>query len=91
MKIPAPWTCSDCRHFRRCTGLISIKGNETWCDWAPSRFRLDAIGTLGRLIEEGGGTLTLYGQPVSVEQLRNFGETLAQAKISRALGLHRDD
>lgn len=91
MKIPAPWACRDCWHFRRCTGLISVNGDETRCDWAPSRFRLDTIGTLGRLLEEGGATMTLYGQPVSVEQVRNLGDTLAQTKIAQALALHRDD
>lgn len=85
MKIPAPWHCGDCLHFRRCSALIgSLRGDEPHCDFAPSRFRLDAIGTLGRLLEEGGATMTLYGQPVTAEQVRHFAATLAVAKLEQA-------
>lgn len=30
--------CKDCLHFERCKWLIGINGNETECDWNPSRF-----------------------------------------------------
>ncbi len=32
-------TCADCRHFERCERLISRKGEETECDWSPTRFQ----------------------------------------------------
>lgn len=83
MKIPAPWHCGDCIHYRRCSALIgTLRGDEPHCDFAPSRFRLDALGTLARLLEEGGATMTLYGQPVTVNQVRALGETLALTKIA---------
>lgn len=38
MALPSGKTCSDCAHLRRCKGIYGIKGHETSCDWAPSRF-----------------------------------------------------
>lgn len=32
-------TCKLCIHFEKCERLIGILGNETTCDWEPSRFR----------------------------------------------------
>lgn len=85
MRIPDPWTCRDCVNFARCAALIGVKGAEQSCDWAPHRFRLDTIGVLGRLLEEANATLTLYGRPVSADQLRDFVTTVAAAKIAAAL------
>jgi hypothetical protein len=82
MRLPAGMTCADCRSFRGCVRFLGIKGDEVTCDWAPSRFRMDAIGVLGRLLEAGGATLTLHGKPVTVEQVRTLAETIALAKFA---------
>lgn len=37
---PAGKTCSDCTRFARCQSFIGITGQETYCDWLPSAFRL---------------------------------------------------
>lgn len=34
----ATQTCGSCNHFKRCEGLLSRKGDETECDWSPSRY-----------------------------------------------------
>jgi hypothetical protein len=34
---PAGVTCNDCGFVRFCKGVIGISGDETWCDWIPSR------------------------------------------------------
>lgn len=39
MMLPSGKCCVDCVGFVRCTGLFSCNGNNTTCDWAPSRFR----------------------------------------------------
>lgn len=39
MRLPEGKTCADCGHFKRCEWLISCQPANTWCDWAPSRFR----------------------------------------------------
>lgn len=44
MRLPEAFTCSDCAYFRRCLGLIDVKGDERFCDWAPSRFKLAKAG-----------------------------------------------
>jgi hypothetical protein len=31
-------TCSTCIHFERCKWLLSYSGDETSCDWIPSRY-----------------------------------------------------
>jgi hypothetical protein len=31
-------TCADCTSFSHCQWLLQRKGNETECDWSPSRF-----------------------------------------------------
>jgi hypothetical protein len=31
-------TCAECSHFERCKWLLSRQGDETECDWSPSRF-----------------------------------------------------
>jgi len=40
MELPVGKTCKDCSHWKKtCEWLISSrKGNETTCDWNPSRF-----------------------------------------------------
>lgn len=39
-KLPEGRTCSDCKHWGRCSWLISdLDGTETYCDWVPSRFK----------------------------------------------------
>jgi hypothetical protein len=85
MALPATFTCRDCLSFKRCEGFLGIRGDERTCDWAPSRFRLDAIGALCRLLSEADATVTLYGQPVTEGELRHFATTLAQARVARAL------
>lgn len=85
MKIPDPWRCGDCIHFRRCKALIgSLRGDEPHCDFAPSRFRLNAIGALARLLEEGGATMTLYGRPITGDELRDVASLLAVEKLRLA-------
>lgn len=38
-RLPEGKTCTDCAHFfTRCRWLNHALGNETTCDWAPSRF-----------------------------------------------------
>lgn len=38
--LPAGKTCKDCRHFfTKCIWFLGLRGNETVCDWVPSRFR----------------------------------------------------
>lgn len=37
--LPAGQTCaSACRHAAYCAKLIGRVGDETFCDWVPSRF-----------------------------------------------------
>ena len=38
MLLPRGKTCKDCVRFQRGEWLISLKGNETNCDWSPSKF-----------------------------------------------------
>lgn len=40
-RLPVGKTCADCRYFvPKCSWLIgSLTGDETLCDWDPSRFR----------------------------------------------------
>lgn len=38
MKLPNGTTCSDCKHFGRCSWLLSREESSTHCDWWPSRF-----------------------------------------------------
>lgn len=38
-KLPEGKSCNDCANFKpTCQWLISLSGNETNCDWNPSRF-----------------------------------------------------
>ncbi len=32
-------TCKLCIHFKRCEWLIGLSGNESSCDWEPSKFQ----------------------------------------------------
>lgn len=43
--LPMGKTCHDCVHFSRCSWLIGIKGNETICDWLPSKFKQQTTQT----------------------------------------------
>lgn len=86
MRIPAPWTCGDCRSFQRCSGLIgSLRPDAAHCDFAPSRFCLDPITVLARLVAEAGATMTLYGEPVTADELRAFARQEAENRIIKAL------
>ena len=39
MKLPKGKTCADCARWESCHAMIgSLRGNETRCDWSPSRF-----------------------------------------------------
>jgi hypothetical protein len=33
MKLPNGMTCADCKHFHRCSWLLSRQENSTHCDW----------------------------------------------------------
>jgi hypothetical protein len=40
MDLPEGKTCGDCAHWKRCSNLIDdLTGEETTCDFAPSRFK----------------------------------------------------
>lgn len=41
--LPKGVTCSDCAYWKRCSWLIGLNGEETECDWEPSRFKPKAI------------------------------------------------
>jgi hypothetical protein len=43
--LPEGKCCADCAHFQRCHWLLSRTGEETVCDWIPSRFRQHATPT----------------------------------------------
>lgn len=66
-------------------GLIGIKGDERTCDWAPSRFKLDTIGALCRLVRDGGLVMTFHGQPIEEGELRELATTMAVQRIAGAL------
>lgn len=86
MKIPEPWRCGDCTNFRRCQAFIgSLRGDEPHCDWAPSRFRLDTISVLCRLVESAGLVVTFHGEPVSADELRGIGKGIVDEKMRAAL------
>lgn len=86
MKIAEPWHCGDCVHFRRCSALIgSLKGDEPHCDFAPSRFKLDTIGVLCRLVSDAGLVMTFQGEPVTADELRGIGKGIVTEKIRAAL------
>lgn len=36
---PVPDGCKSCAHFQRCGWLLSRRGEETECDWIPSKYR----------------------------------------------------
>jgi len=38
MALPDGKSCIDCKHLRRCAGIIGIKTTNTTCDFYPSRF-----------------------------------------------------
>jgi len=83
--IPEPWRCGDCAHHRRCSALIRLTGNEPHCDFAPSRFRLDTIGVLARLVNEAGLVMTFEGEPVTADELRGIGRGIVHEKMRAAL------
>ena len=39
MDLPEGKCCNNCVWLTRCTWLLQRKGNETKCDWLPSRFK----------------------------------------------------
>lgn len=91
MRIDAPWTCGDCRNHRRCSALIgSLRPDAAFCDFAPSRFALDTIGVLARLLDEAGATMTLHGEPVTGDELRSFVRQEAENRIVRAIAAQED-
>lgn len=51
MKLPDGKTCADCANFSKCGWLVGVKGPETVCDFAPSRF-IDAAELLQRITKE---------------------------------------
>ncbi len=51
MKLPLGRTCEDCRRVRRCKVHLGIVGNETACDYNPSRYS-PAPRTLSAAIDE---------------------------------------
>ena len=48
MKLPLGKTCNDCVHDRRCKAMFGVKGNETTCDFAPSRFHQKQSNSLAQ-------------------------------------------
>jgi len=91
MRIDAPWTCGDCRHYRRCSALMTLQSEAAHCDFAPSRFSLDTIGVLARLLESAGATMTLYGEPVTADELRAFTQQKAESRIVAAIAADRKE
>lgn len=45
MKLPVGKTCADCAHDEHCKMLFGITGNETTCDFYPSKFQDDVLIT----------------------------------------------
>lgn len=91
MRIDAPWTCGDCRHHRRCKALIGdLRPDAAFCDFAPSRFTLDTIDVLARLLDEAGATMTLYGEPVTADELRAFTRKEAENRIARVIAAQQE-
>ena len=39
MLLPPGRTCADCANEPRCSSLFEVVPTNTWCDFAPSRFR----------------------------------------------------
>jgi hypothetical protein len=37
--LPSGKTCGDCAHIRRCKAMFGHVETDTYCDWAPSRYR----------------------------------------------------
>jgi len=55
MLLPPGKTCADCAHEARCTMLFQVVLTNTWCDFAPSRFRQRLYTVDGdRQVEELG-------------------------------------
>jgi hypothetical protein len=52
MNLPDGKTCADCTHYYRCSKLVGVKGNETYCDFAPSRFAFNWKREAERLTAE---------------------------------------
>ena len=42
-KLPDGRTCNDCAHIEHCKMLFGINGNETSCDFIPSKFFDDVM------------------------------------------------
>ena len=42
MRLPKGATCGDCFHIKRCKAIFGHVETDTYCDWAPSRFRRPA-------------------------------------------------
>ena len=77
-KHPDGKTCRDCRFFAsKCEWLLSYTGDETACDWDPSRF------APRRLIEIVGPSTFLNGveRPGTVHYRRMEGDPLIDEAI----------
>lgn len=87
--LPDGKSCRDCRHFiSTCEWLISYTGDETACDWAPSRFRprrtVEIVGppTYNPDGSENPGTVhyrRLEGDPAIEEARRTPGYSVRLA------------
>lgn len=55
MLLPDGKACRDCRHQRRCVAMFGAKPENTWCDFAPSRFRV--VGCEDKAAEHSAVTL----------------------------------
>lgn len=62
-------------------------GADDGCDQFidTDQLDIDAIGTLGKLVEEAGCQMTLFGQPVTTEELRTAATESALDRIENAL------
>jgi hypothetical protein len=67
--LPEGKCCADCAHFQRCHALLSRTGEETVCDWIPSRFRQHAIPTPA----PGGGDTTTERTTMEQAVVRHAG------------------
>lgn len=43
MDLPEGKTCATCLHYARCKALFACPADAVKCDFAPSRYRADAV------------------------------------------------